>query len=77
MGDLTNYDFKGVKKTGSGMETNYSVIPIPPESLSETIKEALECSKVRLEALYEGKDPWTDLEAPEGVNLSTGETLPG
>lgn len=71
-GDLTNYDFK-IKKTGTGIETNYSVIPIPPKPIAENIREALESSKIRLEALYEGKDPWSDLEASEGVNLGSGD----
>jgi hypothetical protein len=71
-GDLTGFDFK-IKKEGAGIDTNYSVIPIPPKPLAEHIRMALESSKVRLEALYEGKDPWNDLEALEEVNSS----LPG
>ncbi len=74
-GDLTNYDFK-IKKTGSGIDTNYSVIPIPPKPLANHILMALGSSKVRLEALYEGKDPWGELEALEGVNLPHHEKAP-
>jgi hypothetical protein len=63
-GDLTAFDFK-IKKTGAGIETNYSVIPVPHKPLEQVIKDCLAISPVRLEALYEGKDPWTDLEASE------------
>lgn len=63
-GDLTLFDFK-IKKTGSGIETNYSVIPVPHKPLDQAIKDCLATSPVRLEALYEGKDPWTDLTPSE------------
>lgn len=60
-GDLTSFDFK-IKKEGAGIDTNYSVIPIPPKPLAQVIKDSLTTAPVRLEALYEGLDPWTDLE---------------
>jgi hypothetical protein len=73
-GDLTTFDFK-IKKEGSGIDTAYSVIPIPPKPMSAAIKDSLETSKIRLEALYEGKDPWSDLEEIVNVNLDTGEVI--
>lgn len=60
-GDLTSFDFK-IKKEGVGIDTSYSVIPIPPRPISEAIKKELQRTKIRLEALYEGKDPWSDLD---------------
>ncbi len=60
-GDLTSFDFK-IKKEGAGIDTNYSVIPIPPKPMNEAIKSALIGAPVRLESLYDGLDPWTDLE---------------
>lgn len=67
-GDLTTFDFK-IKKTGSGIETNYTVTPVPHKPMDAAIKEALAIKPVRLEALYEGGDPWTDLVAPpSGIN---------
>lgn len=60
-GDLTTYDIK-IQKEGSGIDTRYDVIPVPPKPMLKEIKEAISKCKVRLEALYEGKDPWTDLE---------------
>lgn len=66
-GDLTSYDIK-IKKEGSGIETEYTVIPVPHKPLPKNAQEAVEGSKIRLEALYEGKDPWADLE-PSGEEL--------
>lgn len=63
-GDFMQYDIK-IKKQGTGKETKYQVMPLPHKPLNDQIKSALECSPVRLEALYEGKDPWTDLD-PSG-----------
>lgn len=60
-GDLTSYDFK-IKKEGTGMDTEYTVIPVPHKALSDKIKKVVESTKIRLEALYEGGDPWRDLE---------------
>jgi hypothetical protein len=71
-GDLTTYDFK-IKKEGSGMDTEYTVIPVPHKAMSAKINAALEGTKIRLEALYEGKDPWTDLD--EVDELRSGLSL--
>lgn len=60
-GDLTTFDFK-IKKEGAGMDTNYSVIPIPPKPMAQVIKDSLIAAPVRLESLYEGLDPWKDLQ---------------
>ena len=70
-GDLTGYDIK-IKRTGTGVNTKYSVEPVPPKPMIPKITEALKASPVRLEALYEGKDPWLDLE-PSDVDTTTGE----
>jgi hypothetical protein len=66
-GDLTSYDIK-IEKEGSGKDTNYTVIPVPPKPMNKKIQEAVISTKIRLEALYEGKDPWTDL-----IDTETGE----
>lgn len=71
-GDLTSYDIK-IKKEGSGIETKYSVMPVPHKALPKDIQEAVKGSKIRLEALYEGKDPWTDLEGPVGASDELSE----
>jgi hypothetical protein len=73
-GDLTSFDFK-IKKEGSGMDTEYTVIPVPHKPISDKIKKAIASTKIRLEALYEGKDPWTDLEETASVATPKREEL--
>ena len=68
-GDLTGYDIKITKK-GSGIETKYTLTPLPHKPMPLPAAEALKYSPVRLEALYDGGDPWTDLEH---VSVDTGE----
>lgn len=63
-GDFLNYDIK-IKKQGSGKETKYSINPVPHKPMSAAIKEAVEEKRVRLEALYEGRDPWLDLDGQQ------------
>jgi hypothetical protein len=60
-GDLTSFDFK-IKKEGSGIDTSYGIIPVPPKPISQQIREAVASTPVRLEALYEGLDPWKDFD---------------
>jgi len=45
--------------------------------MSEEIKVALKASPVRLEALFEGKDPWKDLDGlePSNENLDTSPEM--
>lgn len=63
-GDMTQFDIK-LKKEGSGKETRYSIQPIPHKPMADEIVKALKAAPVRLEALYEGGDPWSDIEAPQ------------
>lgn len=65
-GDLTSYDVK-IQKVGTMKETKYSVTPVPHKPVADDVKKLVESTKIRLEALYEGKDPWTDLEPGESV----------
>lgn len=63
-GDFTQYDFK-ISKKGSNKETRYDLTPVPHREMSAECSARLLESPVRLSALYEGKDPWSDLiEAP-------------
>lgn len=72
-GDLTSFDIK-IKKEGSGMDTEYVVIPVPHKPISDLIKKTVQNTQIRLEALYEGKDPWTDLEEA-ARSVGTSDTL--
>lgn len=60
-GDFTKYDIK-IKKEGAGKDTKYTATPMPHKPLSEKVIAAIQNTPVRLEALYESKDPWRDLE---------------
>jgi hypothetical protein len=70
-GDITTFDFKIKKETAEIVK--YGVMPVPHKPLTQSIKDALATAPVRLEALYEGKDPWTDLEETE--ELKSGSSL--
>jgi hypothetical protein len=73
IGDFTLYDIK-VIKTGSNKETRYQIMPLQPKPLADKIQEAIDSRPVRLEALFEGGDPWLDLE-PLTVHKVTGEAI--
>lgn len=70
-GDFTKYDIK-INKQGSGETTKYTLTPLPHKPLTAKMEEALRECPVRLEALYESGDPWTDLVGIE-VDEQTGE----
>lgn len=71
-GDFLQYDIK-IAKEGSGKETRYVITPLPHKPLSEKAVDALKRSPVRLEALYDNGDPWTDLKP--SMDESTGEIV--
>ena len=60
-GDLTAYDIK-INKTGSSLDTRYEVTSVPHKAAPEDALKRLQEAPVRLSALFEGKDPWKDLE---------------
>lgn len=59
-GDFTAYDIK-IGYEGTGKDKKYSVTPLPHKPMNDKIKQALKEAPVRLEALYDGGDPWEDL----------------
>lgn len=65
-GDFLAYDIK-IKKQGSGKDTKYGVTPLPHKTLNDTIQKSLRETPIRLEALYDGGDPWKDLDGSEQV----------
>uniref|UniRef100_A0A7C4Y4L2 Uncharacterized protein n=1 Tax=Caldisericum exile TaxID=693075 RepID=A0A7C4Y4L2_9BACT len=53
-GELTKYDVK-IKRTGEGLETEYSVVASPKKSeITEEEKQAIEESNIDLEKLFSG-----------------------
>jgi hypothetical protein len=59
-GDFSNYDIK-IFKEGSDKLTKYKIMGCPPRPMNPEIAQALKSKPARLEALYCGQDPWTDL----------------
>lgn len=56
-GDLKNYDIT-ITKSGSGMDTKYTTVALPPKEIGGLIQKAYELAKINLNALYEWKDPF-------------------
>jgi hypothetical protein len=56
-GSPLNYDIT-ISKSGSGLDTEYAVVPIPPKPLSEEVQGLIIGTQVNLEALFDGKDPF-------------------
>jgi hypothetical protein len=56
-GSPLNYDIV-IKKSGSGMKTEYEVTPIPPKPVPEEISNMFMGLNINLEALFDGKDPF-------------------
>jgi hypothetical protein len=75
-GNPQGYDLMIEKvKTGPrDRDVEYHVIPEPPSALDAGIAELAKSVPVRLEALYDGEDPFavTDREAGEAVTKGNG-----
>lgn len=51
------YDIK-ITRRGEKLETEYTVNPVPHSEITQEIKDALVARPVRLEALFDGDDPF-------------------
>ena len=58
-GDPRKYDIT-IKREGSGLDTEYAVMPKPPTPLDAEAKEAWEAVSIDLTALFRGEDPFGD-----------------
>jgi len=47
-----------VTRSGEGLDTTYSVVPKPRKELSEDIIDKYKSTKINLDALYDGDDPF-------------------
>lgn len=56
-GDPTGYDLI-IKKTGEKMETEYSVVPVPPKPLHPDIAKLYAEANINLDVLFENGDPF-------------------
>lgn len=69
-GDPRNYDIS-ITREGEGMETEYFSNPIPPKPLSADIKEKYDKTKINLEALFSGEDPFGSSGSNEDIDPET------
>lgn len=53
-GNPLDYDIS-LTKTGEGLDTEYSIVPLPKTELSTNIKEVLDKVEIRLENFFKGK----------------------
>jgi len=70
-GDPTAYDII-IDKSGEKMATEYMVRPIPPKEFAGDVTGL---SKINLEALYEGGDPFLDTGVAENVSNKDFEEI--
>jgi len=65
-GDVTSFDIIITKtKTGPNpTDVEYSVMPEPKKAMSKEVKTAFDTTKINLEALYEGEDPFSNELSP-------------
>jgi hypothetical protein len=61
-GDIKQYDIT-ITKEGEGLNTEYAVMPNPKSELEPKILEEVNKSKVNLEALFTGGNPFEESEA--------------
>jgi hypothetical protein len=62
-----------INREGESMETKYSIMPNPHKGLPEEALDLIEATPVRLEALFDGGDPFLDTE--EAVDTFAEEEL--
>ncbi|MCI0528121.1 MAG: hypothetical protein L0Y56_11850, partial [Nitrospira sp.] len=65
---ILSYDIS-VTRTGDGMDTEYQLTPKPKKKMDEAVLELIKNTPVRLEALFDGEDPF-DTNSPEAVAAS-------
>lgn len=58
---VDGYDIT-VTREGEGMDTEYSVAPSPHKKIDEGIMQVYRDMKIRLDALYDGEDPFASTE---------------
>lgn len=62
MGPLTGYDIR-IVRNGEKEDTQYVFFACKATKIPEHALQSLELKPINLYALYEGKDPWKDLDA--------------
>lgn len=63
-GSPFGYDIK-IIRTGDGMETEYTINPVPHKPVSQEAKDSFLATPINLEALFAGEDPFDTTKAPD------------
>lgn len=63
-GDPKGYDIVVTRK-GEGLDTEYTVSPIPHKELSEAARKEFESKQINLDALFDGGNPFEDSDTSE------------
>jgi len=65
-GNPADYDIT-ITKSGNGLETTYAIMPSPKSELEPKIAEDVKKSKVNLQALFEGGNPFEEIDTHEST----------
>lgn len=74
-GSPFGYDIK-VTKSGSGMDTEYTVNPAPKSPISEEVKNEFKATKINLQALFSGGNPFDSAptkESPKATKKASND----
>jgi hypothetical protein len=63
-GDTQGYNLT-ITRTGTGFDTEYLVQPSPRTDLPDKARKAIQLTPVNLDALFDGKDPFGGVAAPQ------------
>ena len=70
-GDLKGYDIT-ITRNNEGGRVKYEVTPLPPKELSMEVANAVAEKPMNLNALYEGKDPFSEYVDGEEIARTLG-----
>jgi hypothetical protein len=69
------YDIK-VERQGTGMDTKYTILGMPPSKVIEEVKQAYKDTPINLDALYDGEDPFDTKIENEPETIEDHSDLP-
>lgn len=73
-GDPKGYSIT-ITRDGEGLESTYTLMPSPPKPVPTDILKQFEEAHIRLEAMYDGQDPFDASEGQiEAIQSESGET---
>lgn len=73
-GNPTGYSLTVTRK-GEGLNTEYSVVPSPAQVTPSDVLDAFKAKPIRLEALFDGSNPFEEKEMPTIEEEQVGDTV--